>query len=99
MIVVEDDPTFGDDNPKGKADPKDMVKDENPLENADPKDLFGEENSNNNAESKDLVKEDDSKQTTRKQTGTKIPRKRIVHKADIKKAQSAYIGVKKPRRS
>ena len=76
-----------------------MVKDENPLENADPKDLFGEENSNNNAESKDLVKEDDSKQTTRKQTGTKIPRKRIVHKADIKKAQSAYIGVKKPRRS
>ena len=42
LIVVEDDPTFGDDNPKGNTDPKDMVKDENPMDNADPKDLFGE---------------------------------------------------------
>merc|ERR1719362_434334 len=39
-----------------------------------------------------------TKQTARKHTGTKHPRKHIAHKAAAKKTQSATSGVKKPHR-
>ena len=39
-----------------------------------------------------------TKQTARKHTGTKHPRKHIAHKAAAKKTQSATNGVKKPHR-
>ena len=39
-----------------------------------------------------------TKQTARKSTGTKHPRKHIAHKAAAKKTQSATNGVKKPHR-
>ena len=39
-----------------------------------------------------------TKQTARKHTGTKHPRKHIAHKAAAKKPQSATNGVKKPHR-